>query len=344
VYRNISFVGLILPRRSHTFVPVRKSIHLNEAGTNDVDVGFIGLGVMGLPMAANVQAAGHTVRAYARRDEVRTAARERGIEIRDTIAEAVAGADLVITVLTDGPAVIDVALGDEGILATIASGAADPAPVYVDMSTISPNEWAEVADAFADRGVPAIDAPVSGGEQGAAEGVLSIMAGGDAAALARAADALGAMGTVTHVGGPGAGQVVKAANQLIVAGTIQLVAEALVLLERGEVDAGTALDVLGRGLAGSTVIQRKRDALLSRSYRPGFRLELHAKDLGIVADAARTGKLSLPLTAAVTQLVNASVAGGKGALDHSALYELALEANGLANAPAAPASVDGRSA
>jgi 2-hydroxy-3-oxopropionate reductase len=202
------------------------------------------------------------------------------------------------------------------------------------MSTISPNEWAEVANAFADRGVAAIDAPVSGGEQGAVEGVLSIMAGGDAAALARAADVLGAMGTVAHVGGTSAGQVVKAANQLIVAGTIQLVAEALVLLERGDVDAGTALDVLGRGLAGSTVIQRKRDALLGRSYRPGFRLELHAKDLGIVADAARSGRLSLPLTAAVTQLVNASVASGKGGLDHSALYELALEANGLAHRPA----------
>lgn len=288
---------------------------------------------MGLPMAANVRAAGHSVRAFARRDEVRTAARERDIEIRDTVAEVVAGADVVITVLTDGPAVLEVALGGDGILAAI-----DPAAVYVDMSTISPNEWAEVATAFSDRGIAAIDAPVSGGEQGAVEGVLSIMAGGDAAALARAAGVLEAMGTVTQVGGTGAGQVVKAANQLIVAGTIQLVAEALVLLERGAVEPGPALDVIGRGLAGSTVIQRKRDALLGRNYRPGFRLDLHAKDLGIVADAARSGKLSLPLTAAVTQLVNASVAGGKGGLDHSALYELALEANGLAGAADAAAA------
>lgn len=302
-----------------------------------MDVGFIGLGVMGLPMAANVLAAGHTVRAFARRDEVREAARERGIEIAGTVAEVVVGADIVITVLTDGSAVLDVALGRGadgsdgagGVLAAI-----DPAAVYVDMSTISPNEWAEVAAAFDARGIAAIDAPVSGGEQGAIEGVLSIMAGGDEAALERAAEVLSAMGTVTHVGGSGAGQVVKAANQLIVAGTIQLVAEALVLLERGAVDPGIALDVLGRGLAGSTVIQRKRDALLARSYPPGFRLELHAKDLGIVADAARTGKLALPLTAAVTQIVNASVASGKGALDHSALYELALEANGLANGSA----------
>jgi 2-hydroxy-3-oxopropionate reductase len=294
-----------------------------------VDVGFIGLGVMGLPMAANVQAAGHTVTAYARRDEVRDAARERGLRVAGSITEAVTGADLVITVLTDGPAVIDVALGTRGILNTV-----DPGAVYVDMSTISPNEWAEVATAFTDRGVAAIDAPVSGGEQGAIEGALSIMAGGDEAALTQVADVLGAMGTVTRVGASGAGQVVKAANQLIVAGTIQLVAEALVLLERGDVEPGTALDVIGRGLAGSTVIQRKREALLTRSYRPGFRLELHAKDLGIVADAARSGRLSLPLTAAVTQLVNASVAGGKGALDHSALYELAREANGLTNATA----------
>jgi 2-hydroxy-3-oxopropionate reductase len=299
-----------------------------------VDVGFIGLGVMGLPMAANAQSAGHTVTAYARRDEVRDAARARGLRVAGSVAEAVTGADLVVTVLTDGPAVIDVALGSRGILESI-----DPGAVFVDMSTISPNEWAEVATAFTDRGIAAIDAPVSGGEQGAIEGTLSIMAGGDEAALERAAEVLGAMGTVTRVGSSGAGQVVKAANQLIVAGTIQLVAEALVLLERGDVDPGTALDVIGRGLAGSTVIQRKREALLSRSYRPGFRLELHAKDLGIVADAARTGRLSLPLTAAVTQLVNASVAGGRGALDHSALYELAREANGLASGEA-----NGRSA
>jgi len=297
---------------------------------SDVKVGFIGLGVMGLPMAANVVGAGHAVRAFARRDDVRVAARGRGIQIVDTVADAVNGADVVITVLTDGPAVLEVALGTDGVLAAI-----DSAAVYVDMSTISPNEWAEVAAAFTDRGVDAIDAPVSGGEQGAIEGALSIMAGGDAAALERVASVLASMGTVTHVGGAGAGQVVKAANQLVVAGTIQLVAEALVVLERGGVDLGKALDVLGRGLAGSTVIQRKRDALLSRDYRPGFRLELHAKDLGIVADAARSGKLSLPLTAAVTQLVNASVAGGKGALDHSALYELALEANGLVGDPAA---------
>jgi 2-hydroxy-3-oxopropionate reductase len=289
-----------------------------------VDVGFIGYGIMGAPMAANLARAGHGVRVYARKQAARDLARERGLKAVDSVAGAVHGADLIITMLTDGAAVLDVALGGEGVLAAIGDEG-----VYVDMSTISPRDWEAVSSAFGERGIDTVDAPVSGGEQGAVEGALSIMAGGDEAVIGRIRPVLGAMGTVTRVGGSGAGQVVKAANQLVVAGNIQLVAEALVLLERGGVELGTALDVLGRGLAGSTVIQRKREAFLSRRFDPGFRMSLHAKDLGIVADTARAAGLALPLTAAVTQLVNAAVATGHDGDDHSALYATAREANGL---------------
>jgi len=276
-------------------------------------------------MATNIRAAGHRVVAFARRADVIEAARRRDIEMRDSIGEAVAGAEIVITMLTDGEAVRTVALGDDGIIHRI-----DPRATYIDMSTIAPSEWAEVRDALETRGIETIDAPVSGGEQGAIDGVLSIMAGGDREAIERVEPVLSTLGTVVHVGPPGAGQVVKAANQLIVAGNLQLVAEALILVERGGVDRAVALDVIGRGLGGSTVIQRKRDAFLEHRYQPGFRLDLHAKDLGIVADAARRDRLALPLTAAVTQIVNSAVATGKGGLDHSALYEVALEANGSA--------------
>lgn len=288
-----------------------------------MDVGFIGLGVMGLPMAANLRAAGHRVTAFARNPEAAAAARDRGIEVRESISEA-SRAPLVITMLTDGAAVSEVALGTGGVLASVEQGT-----VYVDMSTIAPGEWAEVAAGFTARGIDVIDAPVSGGEQGAIDGALSIMAGGNAVVIESVTDVLSTMGTVVRVGETGAGQIVKAANQLIVAGNLQLVAEALVLAQKGGVDPEIALDVIGRGLGGSTVIQRKRDAMLAREYAPGFRLALHAKDLGIVADTARSARLALPLTAAVTQIVNTSVATGRGDLDHAALYELAREANGM---------------
>ncbi|MFD1715233.1 NAD(P)-dependent oxidoreductase [Amnibacterium flavum] len=287
-------------------------------------VGFIGLGVMGMPMAANIVRAGHSVSAYVRRPERAEIARRHGIAVSDSIEGAVSEAEIVISMLPDGPAVIRVALGEDGILASIASSA-----VYVDMSTIAPSEWAEVASAFDEKSIAVIDAPVSGGEAAAVEGVLSIMAGGDEADIARVSPVLGTMGTVTVVGPRGAGQVTKAANQLVVAGNIQLVAEALVFLERHGVETETALGVLGRGLAGSTVIDRKGAAMLAARYEPGFRLSLHAKDLGIVADAARLERLSLPLAAAVTQLVNSAVARGDGDLDHSALYRRSREANGL---------------
>ncbi|MBR7744806.1 NAD(P)-dependent oxidoreductase [Phycicoccus sp. BSK3Z-2] len=285
-------------------------------------VGFIGLGVMGLPMAANVVEAGHPVRAYVRRPERAAEARSRGIEVVDTVRDAVSGADVVVTVLTDGPAVLEVALGQDGILA-----AADPGAVYVDMSTIAPSEWLRVHAAFVAEGREVVDAPVSGGESGAEAGTLSVMAGGHDRTIEAVSDVLGAMGTVVRMGDAGSGQVTKAANQMIVAGTIQLVSEALVFLEHHGVDRATAVEVLSRGLAGSTVLERKSTAMLADDVTPGFRLALHRKDLAIAEDAASS--LSLPLSSAVTQVVRAAVAQGGGDDDHGTLYRHARRTNGL---------------
>jgi 2-hydroxy-3-oxopropionate reductase len=206
-----------------------------------------------------------------------------------------------------------------------------PGALLVDMSTIRPETSSAVAEAGRKRGIRVLDAPVSGGEAGAVEAVLSIMVGGDAADFAAAEPVFDALGkTVVHVGPHGAGQVVKAANQLLVAGIIALNAEALLLLEAYGIDPARGLDVLGGGLAGSTVLQRKRANFLAREFEPGFRIDLHHKDMGIAVSAAREGGVSLPLTGLVAQLVAAARAGGLGDRDHSALLSLLERMNGRA--------------
>jgi 2-hydroxy-3-oxopropionate reductase len=232
-----------------------------------------------------------------------------------SVAEAATGADVVITMLPDSPDVAAVVLGPDGVLAN-----ASPGLLLIDMSTISPQTARQIAAAAADRGVAALDAPVSGGEQGAIEGVLSIMAGGPVDAFERARPVFEALGTtVVHVGPAGSGQLVKAANQLVVAGTLELVAEAIVLLQSTGVDAAAGLRVLGGGLAGSTVLARKGTAMFERRFSPGFRVDLHHKDLGVMLSAARDAGTVVPLGALVAQLMAALRAQGDGGLDHGAL-------------------------
>ncbi|UYO97384.1 NAD(P)-binding domain-containing protein [Microbacterium sp. M28] len=286
-------------------------------------IGFIGLGVMGRPMASNLIAAGHHVVGTARSASTLERAAQAGIPVERSLADAIGGADLVITMLPDSPDVERVALGPGGILEHIAPGAA-----YIDMSTISPGVARSVATAFGDAGHPALDAPVSGGEAGAIEGTLSIMIGGDAAVIEEQRGVLAAMGsTITHVGPAGAGQVVKAANQLIVAAHLQALAEAVMFLESQDADVEAALTAVSRGLAGSTVIDRKVAGVLAGEFEPGFRLELHHKDLRIVADAAAATGTLLPITRTVTGFVADLVAAGGGGLDHSALVLHARELN-----------------
>jgi 2-hydroxy-3-oxopropionate reductase len=286
-------------------------------------VGFIGLGIMGGPMASNLLGAGFDVIGF----DLAPAALERLAGEGGTVAASVAqaaGADVVITMLPNHPQVETVALGAGGVLDSAAPGA-----LYIDMSTIRPETSRRLAEVGSERGVRVLDAPVSGGEQGAVDGVLSIMVGGAAADFADAAPVFAPLGkTVVHVGPAGAGQTVKAANQLVVGGTYALVAEAIVLLEAAGLDAGLGLDVLAGGLAGSRILELKRKTMVAREFAPGFRIDLHHKDMGIVLAAARDAEVALPVGNLVAAMVASARAQGYGQLDHSALLRVAENLSG----------------
>lgn len=276
---------------------------------------FIGLGVMGAPMARNLLRAGFDLSVFNRSRPAVDELVAGGARGAGSVAEVSAGADVVITMLPDSPDVEAVVLGPDGVLASLAPGS-----LLIDMSTVAPETAVRMAAAGTSRGVDVLDAPVSGGEAGAIGAALSIMVGGSDDAYTRALPWLRAMGTtIVRIGSAGAGQAAKAANQLIVAGTIELVAEAFVLLDALGVDVGVAREALAGGLAGSTVLDRKADAMLRRDFAPGFRVDLHHKDLSIVLEAARAASVALPLGVQVAGLVGSLRAQGAGALDHSAL-------------------------
>jgi 2-hydroxy-3-oxopropionate reductase len=290
-------------------------------------VGFIGLGIMGGPMAANLVKAGFDVTGYNRSRGAVDRLRVVGGRAAGSAVEAAKDADVIVTMLPDSPDVERVALGPEGILAAARTGS-----IYIDMSTVRPSTSRSLAKAGSERGIRVLDAPVSGGQQGAIEGSLSIMVGGDTADLEAAMPVLSALGkTVVHVGPSGAGQTVKAANQLIVAGTIELVAEAIVLLEACGVDAEAAVRVLAAGLAGNRVLDRKAAGMLARQFQPGFRVDLHHKDLGITLATAREAGVVIPLGALTAQLVGSLRALGYGSLDHSALIKVVEVLSGRAD-------------
>ncbi|MFC1414459.1 2-hydroxy-3-oxopropionate reductase [Streptacidiphilus sp. N1-12] len=278
-------------------------------------IAFIGLGIMGSPMAANLVRAGHTVTGYnLTQDAIDKLVADGGLAA-GSIAEAVADAEVVITMVPADPQVEQAILGEGGVLES-----AKPGTLVIDMSSITPQTSIKVAAAAQEKGIRTLDAPVSGGEAGAIEAVLSIMVGGGAEDFAEAKPLFDALGTtVIHVGPAGAGQTVKAANQLIVAVNIQVVAEAVVFLENAGVDLPAALDVLAGGLAGSTVLNRKKANMVDRQFAPGFRIDLHHKDMGIVTAAARAVEAPLPVGSLVAQLVASARANGDGSLDHSAL-------------------------
>ncbi|MGI5152297.1 2-hydroxy-3-oxopropionate reductase [Plantactinospora sp. CA-294935] len=287
-------------------------------------IGFIGLGIMGGPMAVNLIKAGHDVVGYDVSPARNAALEQAGGKVAAGIGELVRQVDVVITMVRDSADVEAVALGDEGILAN-----ARPGQLYVDMTSISPGTSRQVAEAARILSVRVLDAPVSGGEAGAIEGTLSIMVGGEPTDFAAALPILEVLGgTVVHVGPAGAGQTVKAANQLIVAGTIELVAEAIVFLEAYGVDTEAAVKVLAGGLAGNRILDRKAAGMLARQFQPGFRIDLHHKDMGIVTSAAREAGVVIPLGAAVAQLIAAVKAQGDGGLDHSALLKLVEQLSG----------------
>ncbi|WP_329173663.1 2-hydroxy-3-oxopropionate reductase [Streptomyces sp. NBC_01477] len=288
-------------------------------------IAWKGPGIMGSPMSENLIAAGYDVTGYTLEPEKLARLEAGGGTAAGSGGEAVEDADVIITMVPASPQVEAVAYGEHGILAHARCGA-----LLIDTSSITPQTSIDLAKAAAAKGIRVLDAPVSGGEAGAVEAVLSIMVGGDAEDFAQARPILDALGTTVVLCGPhGAGQTVKAANQLIVAVNIQACAEAVVFLEKSGVDLSAALEVLGGGLAGSTVLTRKKANFLDREFAPGFRIDLHHKDMGIVTDAARTVGAALPVGSVVADLVASLRAQGDGGLDHSALLRGVERLSGL---------------
>ncbi|MEE1831144.1 2-hydroxy-3-oxopropionate reductase [Streptomyces sp. SP17KL33] len=278
-------------------------------------VAWIGLGIMGSPMSENLIKAGYDVTGFTLEQDKLDRLTAAGGTAAASVAAAVRDADVVITMVPASPQVEAVAYGPDGILAN-----ARPGALLIDMSSITPQTSVDLAKAAKEMGIRVLDAPVSGGEAGAVEAVLSVMVGGEQSDFDEAEPLFEALGRTIVLCGPhGAGQTVKAANQLIVAVNIQACAEAVVFLQKSGVDLRAALDVLNGGLAGSTVLTRKKDNFLNRDFEPGFRIDLHHKDMGIVTDAARTVGAALPVGAVVAQLVASLRAQGDGGLDHSAL-------------------------
>lgn len=290
----------------------------------DTTVGVIGLGIMGAPMARNLLRAGFPVVAWNRSPQRLDAITADGAQRAGSPREVAERAGVTITILSDTPDVEAVYRGADGVLA--GTGGGRDGVVLIDMSTIRPSAARELAAEAAQRGAAMLDAPVSGGDVGAREGTLSIMAGGDAEALARARPVLEALGTtITHCGPSGAGQVVKACNQIVVALTLQALGEALVLGSKAGVDPAVIVQALSGGLGASRVLEQRGPKLLARDFEPGFKLDLHAKDLAIVLATARELGVALPGTAVVEQLFHAERSRGRGDADNSTVVR-ALEA------------------
>jgi 2-hydroxy-3-oxopropionate reductase len=278
-------------------------------------IGFVGLGIMGRPMLRNLLKAGHTVVAYGRTPAKLDAAVADGAQRGASNADVGARAPIVITMLPDGPEVEEVVLGAGGILSGAKAGS-----LIIDMSSISPLVSQKIAAACAGKGVDFIDAPVSGGEPKAIDGTLAIMVGAGEAAFARAEPILKCMGSSVTLTGPvGAGNTTKLANQIMVACNIAAMGEALTLATRCGLNPEVVFNAVKGGLAGSAALNAKAPMLMARNFKPGFRINLHQKDLRNALKTAETNNVCLPLTALVQQMLASLVAGGKGDLDHSAI-------------------------
>lgn len=276
-------------------------------------IAFLGTGLMGAPMVRRLLAAGFDVRVWNRDTAKAEALVADGATLAPSPAQAVAGAGIVFTMLSDGPAVADV---------LFAQGVADhltPGSVVVDTSSISPDHARAHAARLAQQGVIHVDCPVSGGVAGAQAGTLALMAGGPAETIAALAPVLAPLGRVTHVGPAGAGQVCKLANQQIVAITIAAVAEAMILVEAGGADRARFREAIRGGFAESRILDLHGARMIARDFTPGGPSRLHLKDLDAVADLARAHDLSLPQTETVHDAFRHFVAGGHGDVDHSGI-------------------------
>jgi len=288
-------------------------------------IGMIGLGIMGRPMAKNLIKAGLPVIVHSRSqgpvDELVGAGAKRGSSPKDVAAQA----EVLITMLPNSPEVEEVALGMDGIIEGARKGL-----LFLDMSTISPLVSQKVGKALTAKGVRMLDAPVSGGEKGAIDATLSIMVGGEMADFDAALPIFQTLGkTITHLGPLGAGGFTKLANQIIVAVNLTALGEALTLAKKAGLDRELTLKALGGGLAGSKCLEQKTPNYVTGTYKPGFKIDLHFKDLGLIMESGRALGVPLPCTAIVQELFNALRVKGRGGLDHSGVITLLEELAGL---------------
>ncbi|WP_033569290.1 2-hydroxy-3-oxopropionate reductase [Dickeya undicola] len=278
-------------------------------------IGFIGLGIMGKPMSKNLIKAGYSLVVLDRNSAAVAEVVAAGATSAETAKAVAEQSDIVITMLPNSPHVKDVVLGENGVIEGARKGT-----VVIDMSSIAPLASREIAAALAEKGVEMLDAPVSGGEPKAIDGTLSVMVGGDKAVFDRCYDIMKSMaGSVVHTGDIGAGNVTKLANQVIVALNIAAMSEALVLATKAGVNPDLVYQAIRGGLAGSTVLDAKAPMVMDRNFKPGFRIDLHIKDLANALDTSHGVGAQLPLTAAVMEMMQALKADDLGSADHSAL-------------------------
>ena len=287
-------------------------------------IGFIGLGIMGKPMAGNLLKAGYSLVVHNRSRAAVEELVAQGATAASSPKEVAEQSDVVVTMLPDSPDVEQVVLGSDGVAEGIRSGM-----LFIDMSTIAPGTARNVYETLKAKGVESLDAPVSGGEVGAKEAALSIMVGGSEEAFQRAMPIFEIMGkNIVLIGDPGAGQVTKACNQIVVGVTIQAVSEALILARKSGVDPARVREALLGGFAQSRILDLHGQRIIDRSFQPGFRVRLHRKDLAIALQTGREVSLPLMLTSQVAELMNALIARGDGDLDHSGLAHLLEQMGG----------------
>ena len=294
-----------------------------------INVGFIGPGIMGRPMALNLMKGGYKLWAYARRPETLHPLIEAGATACATPAEVAKHADVIFTMVSDTPDVESVIFGEQGVAPGIVK-AARSGSVIVDMSTISPTATKVFAERLAKQGIEMLDAPVSGGETGAINATLSIMVGGKTKMFERVKPLFECMGkNIVHIGDNGAGQVAKACNQIVVAVTIEAVAEALTFARKNGVDPAKVREALMGGFAGSKIMEVHGKRMLDNDFKPGFKVGLHQKDMRIVMETAHQLGVALPAAALVTQHLNALMGTGDTDLDSAAVVKVIERMSGM---------------
>jgi len=287
-------------------------------------VTFIGMGTMGAPMALNILKAGHEVTVHNRTREREKHVAEAGAQRAASPMEASKGAEIIIICVSDTPDVEEIILGKDGVIDGAEQGA-----IVIDMSTISPTSTCRMADILGEKGIKMLDAPVSGGSEGAQKGTLSIMVGGDPVDLEKSEPVLQAMGKTTHIGAVGAGQMTKAINQIVVAGTYWSVAEGIALGLKAGLDMEKVVQAVGSGAAGSWAMNNRSENMIKNNYPLGFKIKLHRKDLNIALNVARELGVTLPVSAYVEQVETGLISRGHSNEDISVIARAVREASGI---------------